>query len=320
MKTAETFHRPLAPLMADFIAFKRMQGYDYLAPAGARQRFADFRCAQGAVAGRLHAELVGAYLATTAGLAPSTRAGRLSVVRQFGRYLHSYYPASALVPTGLLPRRPRNLRFCRLEPEQVRALMAAALELRPAHGIRPPCLHFLIGLLYATGLRIAEALKLDLGDFDPDQSTLFVRRGKFGKDRLVALSRSTRAALDGWLDRRSPDAADGPSAPLLVGAYHRRLTCDQAAYGFRTRCRRNGRGSAPAPRIHDLRHNFACRCLPQWRESGLAVPALLPALATAMGHVNFFATQVYLHVDALTLQPASNTFRQHFSPPPQEQP
>ncbi len=60
--------------------------------------------------------------------------------------------------------------------------MAATAILGPDKGIGKECMRFLIGLLYCTGLRISEALALNLADMDPVNSTLFVRRGKFHKE------------------------------------------------------------------------------------------------------------------------------------------
>ena len=67
-----------------------------------------------------------------------------------------------------------------------------------------------------------------------------------------------------------------------------------------------------------LRHNYACRRLALWREAGLDIEALLPVLATAMGHVNILATQRYLHIDAIGLLDASEKFNT-YSTNPREQ-
>jgi integrase/recombinase XerD len=308
----ETFQGPLAEAMADFVAFKRMQGYDYRSQARSLMAFDRFLRQPDRCCDLLSNELFHAYLATTAGLCPSTREGRLAVVRQFSRHLHVYRPESALVPPAMLPRHCRNVRFYRIEPEQVRDLMDEAARLRPKRSIRPGCIRFLIGLLYATGLRISEALNLSLGDIDAQRATLFVRRGKFGKDRVVAMTSSTAEALDGWLDLRSRHAATGPSAPLLVSGPDTPLTYHQAGYAFRVLCRRCGMQGRPPPRLHDLRHNFACRCIARWREEARDVQALLPVLANAMGHVDFFATQGYIHLEPAVLQQAAVSFHDHF--------
>ena len=62
----------------------------------------------------------------------------------------------------------------------------------------------------------------------------------------------------------------------------------------------------------DSRHTYACtRLLEEYRE-GKDVNALLPALATYLGHVNVSATQVYLHATAALLDQANQRFAVHF--------
>lgn len=310
MSADETFQSSLGDSMADFIAFKRMQGYEYSGRVQKLKQFDRFLLTQGNP-DSLCPKLFSTYLETLSATSASTREGCLSAIRQFSLYLHAHRPESAVVPCGILPPYSRNPRFCRIEPDQVAKLMEAATELGPAGSVRGRCICFLIGLLYTSGLRIGEALKLNLGDFDPDQATLFVRRGKFGKERLVALSPSTAAALNAWLETRSAYAAGGASAPLLIGRPERRLSYLQASGAFCRLCNQCGlRGELPT-RLHDLRHNFACSCIRQWRENGEDIQVRLPILANAMGHVDYFATQRYLHIDADDLQKASDLFRTH---------
>lgn len=312
MNRTESFHSALAGLMADFVVFKRMQGYDYTEQVRLLGLFDRFLCAQQAFDGLLRCEHFSAWLATTAGLAAGTRGDYLSALRQFSLYAHARDPGHAVAQTDMLPRRRRPIRFCRIEPEQVCALMDAALELRRAGSVRARCIHMLVGFLYCTGLRISEALNLNLADVDPAAGTLLVRRGKFGKERLVALSPSTVDALGNWLDFRSRFASTGRSAPFFVGGLNRRLTYRQARDAFLTLCRRSGLNNSPRPRLHDLRHNYACGCIQRWREQGKDVQALLPVLAAAMGHVSILSTQVYIHTQEAALHDAGNAFRNYF--------
>ena len=240
-----------------------------------------------------------------------TQAKLLSTVRQFSHFLRALEPESMGLPARILPRRPQAIRFYPLSAKQVGELMAATPVLRPGSGIRPACLRFLIGLLYSTGLRIGEALALNLGDVDQRQASLFVRDGKRHKERLVLMSASTLEALQKWLGLRRDYAGNEANAPLLVSGWNQRLKDWQAARAFARLCAHCGISGLPPPRLHDLRHNYACRCLALWREAKEDVDALLPVLANAMGHVNFHATQLYMHIDALALQQAAAKFHTH---------
>jgi integrase len=143
------------------------------------------------------------------------------------------------------------------------------------------------------------------------QSTLFVRRGKFRKERIVPMSPTTVEALNQWLLLRACYAGNEASAPLLVAGWNKRLGRHQASNAFARLCVHCGLDGDPPPRLHDLRHNYACRRLALWREGQEDVDALLPILANAMGHVDFHGTQVYIHIDAAALQRASAKFREH---------
>jgi len=69
---------------------------------------------------------------------------------------------------------------------------------------------------------------------------------------------------------------------------------------------------ADGPRIHDFRHTFAVRRVLQWYRQGRDVNALLPVLATYMGHVDIASTQVYLDAAAQLLGPVNERFHNHF--------
>lgn len=311
MRRCPHFVSLLAQRMLQFLSFKRMQGYDYIDGQQQLERFDAFLSKTQCPGTVLRCEDLDGYCADLRQMHLGTQAKLLSTVRQFSHFLHAFEPESVVLPTRILRRRPRTIRFYPLSAEQVGELMAATSILRPGSGIRPACLRFLIGLLYSTGLRIGEALALNLGDVDQRQASLFVRDGKGHKERLVLMSASTLEALQQWLKRRCDYAGNEANAPLLVSGWNQRLKDWQAARAFaRLRAHCGIEGSLP-PRLHDMRHNYACGCLAMWREAKEDVDALLPVLANAMGHVDFHATQIYMHIDATALQQASANFHTH---------
>ncbi len=312
MSATPEFTSSLADRMVQFIAFKRMQGYTYKDGTDRLKTFDGFLTEIGYAGEVLGVDVLERFAEDIAKRSRATRAGRLTGVRQFSLYLHALEPESVLLPPRLMPRESQKIRFYPLSAAQVDELMAATVTLTPDNGIRAECMRFLVGLLYSTGLRISEALALDLGDVDTVNSTLFVHRGKFRKERLVPMSPSTHEALDQWLERRADYAGSEPSAPLFVPGPNRRLTYTRAHRIFRRLCIRCGIDEVPPPRLHDLRHNYACACLARWREAHEDVNALLPVLAHAMGHVNYHCTELYIHIDVAALQQACGTFKQHY--------
>jgi len=313
-----SFESPLANMLERFVAHKRMQGYDYAAQEKELRFFDRFLCGEDCPGGLLRRAVFCGYLETLSHLKLKSRENRLGVVHQFSLYLNAHRPENHVMPSRLLPAFTRDIRFCRITSAEVCELMHAAGNLPPKGGIRSTCIRFLIGLLYTTGLRISEAIGLNLGDVDLERNTLFVHRGKFGKDRLIALSPSTRNALDEWLHLRSSHAGTGSSAPLFVSAPNKRLGYQQAKRAFRKLCNQCGLHGEPPPRLHDLRHNYASECLARWQHGGEDIQILLPVLSAAMGHVNPCATQRYIHINASTLLDASEKIHDRFIQPSEE--
>lgn len=298
--------------MKQFVLYQQMRGFDYTCSAKLLLYFDRFLCSADCSEGLLRGEHFCDYLKTLSRLKPKSRQCMLAVVRQFSRYLNAFDPESPVMPLRIMPAVTPSIRFFRITPGEVFDLMCAAQKLAPKGGIRPQCIQFLIGLLYTTGLRIGEALSLKIGDVDLQRNTLFIHRGKFEKDRIVALENTTAKAFSEWLQLRSGYAETANSVPVFIGAPNKQLTHGQAWRAFQIVCKQCNLQGDPPPRLHDLRHNYACECLDKWRVEGQDVQVLLPILSAAMGHVNPVSTQCYIHVSAATLQHASSKMHDHF--------
>lgn len=309
------FRCVLAQSMNDFVAFKQSQGYDYGGGSTALQHFDRFLLRSGYDRPEITNDILKCYAASVRHLAPNTQYGRLASARVFARWLRRLVPGSALID-DIPVRRPALPRHYLYSRAEIAALIQAARQMGARSGsIRPICHATLVGLLYATGLRIGEALSLNMGDVDLAGSCLTVRRGKLGKARNIALSASTAAALGRYLDSRRAFPPNGRSDPVFINTRGGRLRYSSAAQEFRDllRLRGVGVGSAQAPRLHDLRHTFACDCLRKWYAEGVDVNTRLPILSTAMGHVNINDTQLYLHVTAQLLHLAADRFHKTFT-------
>ena len=133
---------------------------------------------------------------------------------------------------------------------EIRALFLACAADRAREGARDAAL---LALLYGAGLRRAEAVALDLADYQPDTGELRIRNGKGAKDRLEYLTNGAREAVDGWLAVRGND----PGA-FLIQTRRRSASCTplgaQAVYAA---CRKRARQAGVSPfSPHDLRRSF----------------------------------------------------------------
>lgn len=248
-----------------------------------------------------------------------TRINRLSVLRQFCLYLAHFDPRTCLVHRSYLPHRTRPAPHI-YSRREVRQIMAAARRVGPPGSVRPVVVATLVGLLYTTGLRIGEALRLTLADVDLKQRVLSVRETKFKKSRYVPLSASTVAQLRAYLKhRRTAGMSTEAAAPFFVN--RRGKSYGQTAFTtvFLEIIRRLGlrgpQGQA-GPRVHDFRHSFAVNRLLAWYRDGANLAAKLPVLSTYLGHSTVSCTEVYLHATAELLERVGRRFRAHFVVPP----
>ena len=169
---------------------------------------------------------------------------------------------------------------------EVVAIMAAAGRFPSM--LRKATLSTIVGLLYASGMRVGEVLRLDRDDVDLATPLLIVRQSKFGKSRLLPLHRSTAEALGSYADLRDSLFPHPCSAAFFVSLagtrilycnFHSAFLAMVAGAGLRRR------SDACRPRPHDLRHSFAVSTLVDWYSDGSDVEARLPQLSTYLGHV-----------------------------------
>jgi integrase/recombinase XerD len=223
------------------------------------------------------------------GLAKSTRARRLSAIKQLYRFAfdegwRTDNPAVQIKGPGRAQRLPKTLSI-----EEVDRLLDAARS-SPKETLRNTCL---MELLYATGMRVTELVSLPVAAARGDPRMLLVR-GKGGKERLVPLSPPARDALSAYLVERD---ANEEIARKEGRPTSRFLFPSHGKAGHLTRHRFFGlikdfalRGGVSPSKVtpHRLRHAFATHLL----EGG----ADLRAIQTMLGHADVATTEIYTHV------------------------
>lgn len=224
---------------------------------------------------------------------PQHRHYRLLLVRRFALALHAdnarhQVPGTAAFGRVTIKRRTPYI----YAPGEITRLLQASSALDPASTIRPIMYTTLLGLISATGMRIAEALALRLEDVTADG--LVIRETKFHKNRLLPLHATVQQALDRYLVARR-DVLGGST--LFVSDAGRPLPYTSVRYVFLTLLDRTGLRGADAgrdPRIHDLRHTFAVRSLEACSHDRTAVARHIVALSTYLGHAHVSDTYWYL--------------------------
>ena len=219
---------------------------------------------------------------------------RLIFIRGFATAMRAEDPRYEIPPANALGnwigRRPKPYIYTQ---EEILNLMMAASELLPVLTIRPLTYSTLFGLLAVTGMRISEALALQVDDFTDDG--LIIRQTKFKKSRLLPLHKTTRQALNSYLSARKKfgrvsndllivNTGKAPAYVTVQGVFQKLAI----SIGLRSLSDQRG------PRIHDLRHTFAVRNLEQCQHTKETVGRHIVALSTYLGHSNFANTYWYL--------------------------
>jgi len=228
---------------------------------------------------------------------PAQWAARLRVVRGFARYRSGEDPLTEIPPLGLLPYRPLRARPYLYSTEEIRELLDAARNLHSTSTLKPWTYFCLFGLLATTGLRISEALNLQVKDVDWPEGILTIHGAKFGKSRLVPLHPSTRKVLSRYAERRDCMFAKKPVLHFFVSSRGTRLDGGDVRRTFYQLSREIGLRDVSAsrgPRLHDFRHRFAVQTLLRWYRQGKDVERSLPVLSTYLGHAHVTDTYWYL--------------------------
>ena len=282
-------------LVSSYIAVRRAAGFKMDTIEWRLNLFAEFAEAR-------HERLVRTETAIAwAGGArsPHSRHIRMRDLVRFATYLRAEDPAHEVPPRHVYPFNwsPRPPRI--YSEEEVAALLTAISGLTPHGSSRPVTYQTLFALLAVTGMRVREALNLQIGDFTPDG--LRIRETKFRKSRFLPLHATTHAALEAYRGRWRRLA--GPADPLFVSLRGRSLNYSTVVklfllivrdLGLRPAPGRPGEIS-PGPRIHGLRHTFAVRALEACPAERKTVNRHILALSTYMGHSTVGATVWYLH-------------------------
>ena len=223
------------------------------------------------------------------GLAISTRARRLSAIKQLYRFAfeegwRTDNPAVQIKGPGKAKKLPKSLHV-----DDVDRLLSAA-RTTGRDTTRNTCL---MEILYATGMRVTELVSLPVAAARGNPQMILVR-GKGGKERMVPLSDAARIALIDWLAERdtAEDLAKRKGIPPSKFLFPSR-----GKLGHLTRHRFFGlikeiavaAGVSPdAVTPHTMRHAFATHLL--------AGGADLRAIQTMLGHADLATTEIYTHI------------------------
>ncbi len=216
-----------------------------------------------------------------AGTAAASVSRKVSTIHAFYRFLvrEDILERDPLMGVSI-PKREKRLPKI-LGKEQLTAIIEAADSDGP-QGLRDRAI---LELLYAAGLRLAEAVALDVGGVDLSERLARVR-GKGNKERMVVIGIPAAEALQRYLRKGRPKLARSGEAALFVNRGGKRLSGRSVQKIVRKHALMAGLDQRVFP--HLLRHSFATHMLDGGAE--------LRVVQELLGHASANTTQIYTHV------------------------
>ena len=192
----------------------------------------------------------------------------VSAFRFFYSHILENAELALKIPARKMPKRLPEV----LSTEEVERVLSV---------VRNPKHRIFLATVYATGLRVSEAVKLKVDDIDGDRGTIHVRYGKGRKERYTILSKSLRKELTGYYKLYRP------SEWLFYGKNLDVPIAKETGQRVYSAAKKKAGITKPGG-IHTLRHSFATHML----EMGVD----LKTLQIILGHSNLKTTSLYLHV------------------------
>lgn len=318
LKIPAQFISPFGPQMQNFIDLARAQGKKYKNEEEILLKFDCFLSSYAQPPCRLSDSIIRKWLASFPAPVRANRYLGFHVVRRFCLYLRRLNPGAYLPDLSLAPPWPPSPLPYIYSRHEIAALLRAASKLKSSKlsPILPNMVYMLILLLYTTGMRLSEVLKLQLGNIDWKNQALVIQETKFFKSRIVPIAPGVMKELENYLQLRQQIGLAINDQSALFQNPHRKSHYSKTAaqYMFnKLLVQTNIKNSRKftRPYIHSLRHTMAVHRIEDWYRQGQDVQSKLGLLSTYLGHVNLSSTQRYLTMTTQLLQQAAKRFRNY---------
>ena len=301
--------------VADFLNFRRAMGVQYRRGEFVLNGFMRFIANQWGEQPVALDVAVRRWSSRIAGRKAVTVSQEFGVVRQLCLYRRRNHPSGYVPEHALAPVKESPFLPYIFSQKEVHQLLHAASE---HHGrwIWATMFRALMLVLYCTGLRLGEALRLHMEDVDFRHNTFFISHSK-GRSRKVAFRADLAGELHQYLEERRKllraRCVEDPQA-LFIRLDCTPLTVKSASAAIRHLLRQleiKPPAGRVGPRPYEFRHAFAVHRLMAWASAGVDVHAKLPSLSAYLGHQDLLGTEIYLKATPQLLALASRRLHNH---------
>lgn len=288
----------LPEMINTLIAARRAGGFRYNGQERVLRQFAEHSRREGYAGGSIIQEAVESFLYGRRLKASTIRREEI-VLRELAEHARQFGWQAWAPPTLTRVKTPHRPPPYVFSDDEIRRLFHA-IDTQPLSEMSNGALvdPALFRVFYATGMRLSEALNLELRDFDTARATIQVRDGKNHENRLIPVTGRLATTLESYIAAAHPHpepahkvfhtgAPSKPADKSTVYNRFRRYLADADIPHF-----------PGGPHIHSLRHGFAVQNLRRWAADGADLMVMLPYLSAYMGHADLRGTQYYLQLTA----------------------
>jgi len=291
------FRSRLANELQAFLDFKRSLGIQYVGAESMLRRFDRFVAQTFKRRRPIDLKVaIEAWLATFH-CRPVTITNSFLVIRKFCLFLRRRDPNSFVPDRDLAPRVYASHYLPHIfSPAEIRILLDQIGKMQ--HPFRSRTYRALLLILYCTGLRTGEAVRLRIRDVDLREKVLRVEVSK-AKSRWVPFEETLASELSDYLQQRSRINPVSEDSRFLVqpnGSPCGRPSVTNAIIILLRQAGLKPRTGRVGPRPYDTRHSFAVNRLTEWYRDGVDVQERLAWLSAYLGHDDLLGTQDYLQL------------------------
>ncbi len=283
--------------LSQFILYKRSNNYKYSKPIIFRLYELDrFFLSLNTSTKIINQEIVDKWLSTcNINNKEATKGKYFSVISQFCNFLRMNGYENIIQPeANKLKFHSEFIPYIFTDDEIKRIFNIIKQELNINNDLDTNSFYILICLYYCCGLRLSEALNIELKDYNISDKTITIVESKNNITRLIPLNDSLNNILLNYLNIRKSDNKYLFITNSNVQYYKGKLY--EKFHKLLKKAKIPVRYDGNRQRIHDLRHTFAVNALKQMQIKGFDLYTSLPILSVYLGHKNIVETEYYLRL------------------------
>lgn len=303
MSNPFNYKSPLAIDIKRFLEIKESMGFNVLRTKWILKEIDDFANSYGIAEARITRDLIESWRVTRTNDSPRTIYAKYSVWSQLACFMNRS-GNDCFVPR--MPKQPKNdFTPYIFTHTQITELFESCnhMEVDDAHmKVALFAMPAILRLLYSTGLRVSEALSIRNKDVNLPEQYIIIRKTKNGSERIAPICESMSAVLRQYESFRNRMPLSGvalPNSLYFIKPDGTGIGSQSVYTRFRAMQKECGIpyiGDHHGPRVHDIRHTYACHALLQMSRTGKDLYAALPILSCSLGHHSIAATEQYVRL------------------------